>query len=135
MAPKVLFSEVRGVVTRGGAPVSGAIVEREYRWSWNKSTGSDRATTGADGTFTLPPMTKTSLIGSLLPHEAVIYQTIRISVNGKSHDAWYLIKRNYETNGELSGRPIRLKCDLGAEPHRTDVDAEGTGFFGVCDLQ
>ena len=135
MAPKVLFSEVRGIVTSGGAPVPGAVVEREYRWTWNKSTSTDRVTTGADGGFTLPAIAKNSVLGSILPHEAVIYQTIRISFDGKAHDAWYLIKRNYDTNGELSGRPIRLKCDLSVEPHRTDIDAEGTGFFGFCDLQ
>jgi hypothetical protein len=135
MAPKVLFSEVRGVVLNAGTPVAGAVVEREYDWRWNNSQGHDRAVTGADGAFRLPVIEGRSLLGSILPHEPVIHQKIRVVHNGQSYDAWATIKHNYTADGELRGRPIRLRCELTTPPRRVNIDSVGTGFFGICDLQ
>lgn len=134
MAPKVLFSEVEGVVTRDGKPVKDARVEREYLWAWNDSRGSDHAVTDATGTFSLPRITGKTFLGGLLPHEPIIEQTIRIVVDDQSFEGWIFTKRNYDQNGELGGRPIRLRCDLGREPALTETGVIDQGFFGVCTL-
>ena len=135
MGQKVLFSELRGVVLRNGAPVSGAVVERSYIWAWNKSRGSDRVVTDATGAFSLPAVTGRSLLGGILPHEPAIDQTIRIVHDGNTFEAWTFTKRNYDGNGELNGKPLRLNCDLSSEPNRTETGPAGQGFFGICELR
>lgn len=135
MGQKVLFSEVLAVVVRDGVPVSGAAVERSYLWAWNDSRGSDSTVTDATGTFRLPSVTGRSLLGGILPHEPAIDQTIRILHDGKTFEAWTFTKRNYDGNGELNGKPLRLHCDLSSEPTRTETGPAGQGFFGICELR
>jgi hypothetical protein len=128
MAKKCLFSEVQGVVLSNNQPVSGAVVEREYRWTWKGETGKDQATTGPKGEFKFPAIYRSSL-GSFLPHEPMVRQTILIRHAGQTYKAWMLDKGNYEENGELNGKPIVLVCRLETEPKRTGE------VFGICDLQ
>lgn len=135
MAPKTLFSEVDGIVTMGGAPVAGAVVQREYVWTWNKSTGGDSTTTDAGGAFRFSAIMGRSMLGSVLPHEPLVEQKIRISHGGQSYEAWIFTKRNYDANGELNGKPIRLSCDLGAPAQRTETGPSDQGFFGICRLR
>lgn len=128
MAKMVLFSAVSGTVLSGGQPVAGAIVEREYRWAWKPETGTDRTETNARGEFSLPAIARSSQMGSLLPHEPNVRQTILIKHNGQTYKAWMFDKGNYKSEGEI-GRPIIMICRIDSEPsHRGDV-------FGICDLQ
>ena len=39
MGKMCLFSEVQGTVLLNNQPVPGAVVEREFRWSWKDETG------------------------------------------------------------------------------------------------
>ena len=128
MAKMVMFSAVSGKVLQDGKPVAGAVVEREFRWSWKEETGTDSTQTNAAGEFRFPVIERSSLMGSLLPHEPIVRQTILIKHGGKTHKAWMFDKRNYRPEGEI-GRPIVMSCRLEAELHHTgDV-------YGICDLQ
>lgn len=128
MAKMVMFSAVSGKVLQDGKPVAGAVVEREFRWSWKSETGTDSTQTDASGAFRFPVIERSSLMGSVLPHEPFVRQTILIKHGGKTHKAWMFDKGNYKLDGEL-GKPIVMTCRLEKEPtHTGDV-------FGICELQ
>jgi hypothetical protein len=58
----------------------------------------------------------------------MVRQTILIKHAGQTHKAWMFDKANYDDNGELQGKPIRLTCRLESHPtRRGDV-------FGICEL-
>ena len=135
MGQKVLFSEVQGIVVRDGAPVGGAVVERSYLWAWNDKRGSDSAVTDQQGAFRVPVITGRSFLGGVLPHEPAVDQTIHIRHEGKTYEAWVFSKRNYDGNGELNGKPLRLHCDLSSPPKRTETGPAGQGYFGICELR
>jgi hypothetical protein len=135
MGKLYLFSEVEGVVVDGGAPVAGAVIEREYVWEWNDKRGSDRIETDASGRFKFPAITGSSLMASLLPHEPAINQKILIRANGQTYEGWISTKPNYTQNGELDGKPIKLHCDLKTPPKRTSTGGFNRGFFGICELR
>jgi hypothetical protein len=128
MGKKCMFSEVQGVVLHNNQPVMGAVVEREFKWTWKGETGKDQTTTGSKGEFRLPAIYRSSM-GSFLPHEPIVRQTILIQHGGQTFKAWMLDKSNYDENGELQGKPIRLLCRLETEPKRSGE------VFGICDLQ
>jgi hypothetical protein len=112
------------------------VVEREWTWVNRDQRGADRVVTGADGSFHFPSVPVRSLFAALVPAEPLIEQAIRITVEGRAHSAWEATKRSYAENGELGGRPIRLRCDLGAAPERTMVDDDITrSFRGICRLE
>ncbi len=128
MATMVIFSAVSGQVLQDGKPVAGAVVEREFRWAWKQENGTDTALTDAQGGFRFPAIERSSLMGSLLPHQPNVRQTILIKHGGKTHKAWMFDKKNYRAEGEI-GRPIVMTCRLESEPtHHGDV-------YGICELR
>lgn len=127
MAKMVIFSAVSGKVVLHGAPVAGAQIERSF--VWGDETGSDRTTSAADGSFSLPAIERRSFLSSLFASEPFTEQTVMIEHAGKRHKAWYFHKRNYRDNGELDGKPIRMRCPLEAEP------AKRGKVFGICELE
>lgn len=129
MGKMCLFSAVKGVVLDHGKPVEGAKIERSYKWMWKDQTGGDSAVTDVQGAFSLPAIWGSSFMGSLLPHEPLVRQTILIKVGDTSYDAWLFNKGEYAENGELKGRPISLVCRLEAEPARHGE------VFGICEPQ
>lgn len=124
-----LFSAVQGVVVHKGAPVEGAVVEREYFWHWKDKREKLQVKTAANGEFRFAEVTASSLLGSLLPHEPVVQQTIRITHKGQTYTAWAFDKGDYDANTELDGKPISLICDL-------DQPASHQGprerIYGIC---
>lgn len=122
MAKIYLFSEVKGVVVKQGIPVADAVVEQEYRWSWKDEVGTVQVKTDAEGVFRFPVVVRSSVFGSLLPHEPMIRQAILIKHEGNVYKIWMFDKGNYQENGELKGKLISLYCDL-EEPssHKGDV--------------
>ena len=128
MGKMVLFSAVRGTVLQDGKPVAGAAIEREFDCAWKSEKGRDSTTSDSAGAFSMPVIVRSSFLGSVLPHEPLIKQTITITHGGKSHKAWVLFKRDYEENGELDGKPIVMTCKLGTEPQRRGE------VFGICEL-
>jgi hypothetical protein len=126
MANRVIFSQVTGTVLDNGKPVAGAVIERQFEWNNEKLT--DTATTGAQGGFSLPPVTRqSSFMDRLLPSEPMVKQTILIKHAGRAYKAWFHFKRNYDDNGEI-GRPIQMTCRLEREPERHGE------VFGICEL-
>jgi hypothetical protein len=129
MSKMCLFSEVKGQVLSQGKPISGALIERSFEWAWKGEKGQDTTTTAGDGSFSLPAIFRSSLLGSVLPHAAFIDQSILIRHQGRTFEAWLSNKINYQENGELDGRPISLVCRLEAKPDNKDK------FFGICELR
>ncbi len=125
-----LFSEVQGVVLKGGQPVVNAQVKRYYTWAWkNDQRYQDETTTDAEGRFRFPAALESSFWGSWLPHEPQILQRIDIHVGEQAYRAWSLEKRNYRIQGEVNGQALILRCDLDNEP-TTHKD----GYFGLAAL-
>lgn len=129
MGKMVLFSEVNGKVLLDGKPVPGAAVEREAVWTWKKETLRDGTTANANGEFNLPAMTGSSFLGGLLPHEPVVRQTMTIKHGGRRYEAWLHVKHDYDTNGELDGKPIRMVCRLESAPQRRGR------IYGICEVE
>ncbi len=127
MAKMVIFSAVSGQVLLGGKPVAGAVIERDWKWAWKDEAGADRATTSADGQFKLPIVERSSFMGSLLPHSPMVRQTMLIKHEGKRYKAWMFDKEDYNNNGELKGKPIRITCRLETDPVRRG------DLFGICE--
>ena len=75
------------------------------------------------------PHINLSLLGSLLPHEVVIDQTMTIQHDGKTYKAWALFKRDYDNNSELNGKPINITCRLEKPPARRG------SVFGICEFE
>ncbi len=129
MGKMCLFSAVRGVVLDHGKPVVGARIERSYDWDWKGTKGQDETSTDAHGAFAMPALWGRSLLGSLLPHEPVVEQTILIQHGGNTYRAWMFDRHNYSENGELHGKAISLICRLEAE-----VTHHGA-VYGICEPQ
>jgi hypothetical protein len=110
-------------------PMSGAVVEQDFRWAWKGEEGRAQVKTDSDGKFSFPAINRKSFFGSLLPHEPMIRQTILIRHEGKEYKAWMFDKGNYKKNGELQGKPISLYCELEAPlSHKGEV-------YGICQLR
>ena len=133
-----LFSPVKGNVVLKGKPVAGAVIERSYDWAWKNQKGHDQTTTDQNGEFSLPAIYGTMILGSVLPHEPFIDQTILIKQDGKIYQAWCTDKRNYEEFGELAGmlkgKPLNLMCDLEAELKNHDFRTYGQ-YGGIAELR
>ncbi len=127
-----LFSAVRGVVLLKGKPVAGALVEQDYFWHWKDQRGVAVVKTDASGNFQFPQVTGASFMGSILPHEPVVEQTIRITYEGQDYMAWSHERGNYSANGELAGRSISLLCDLDRAPF---YKGPRDSVYGICELR
>jgi hypothetical protein len=124
----VVFSEVKGVVLDNGKPVPGVVVERFVMES--NQEGLDSTVTDARGKFSFKSIEKTSFsISRLFPHEVVITQKLFINSGNYKYKAWICVKRNYENNGELNGKPIDIICDL-----KNDYIDNNGKFMGMCRL-
>jgi hypothetical protein len=115
-----LFSSVTGVITLHHKPAVGARIVRTVKWH-NKDY-SDEAVTGADGSFTMPPMEGP---GRQLMAEFVAFQSIAVQYQGKTWPIWGLTKGDERLNHELidknnintDGMPIKFSCEL-SDPER-----------------
>lgn len=117
----VLFSEVNGQVVDQGKPVAGAIVTRYYRWSWLNREATDQTVTDNEGRFSFKSV-NTRSITALFPHQPYISQKLEIHIGKKVYEAWRTGKMNYDSNGELQGKPIDIICELDKEPEwKNDV--------------
>lgn len=128
MAKMVIFSAVQGQVLLAGKPVVGAVLERRFNWGWKDENGGDSAQTNAAGEFSLPLIERSSFLGAVLPHEPVIRQQIDLRHEGKTYEIWMHIKRDYERDTEGEGKPIRVRCQLDAQP------AKHGKVMGLCEF-
>ncbi len=116
MGGKVMFSAVTAQVVKGGKPLAGVKVVREYTWHWDDKKVQEETQSDGNGRFQFPRAEKSALLSSIVPHEPVISQIIRIHYEGKEYMAWNLNKHNYNDNGELHGKPLKFVCDLDDKP-------------------
>jgi len=116
MAKYVLFSPVSGKIVLADKPVAGATVTRWYRGGFSDKEGTDITTTDADGNFSFAPATFSSIMASILPHEAVIAQKMFVVINGTETLIYATVKRNYDINGE-SGQALSFVFDPTAQPN------------------
>ncbi|WP_338847662.1 DUF6795 domain-containing protein [Massilia sp. W12] len=131
MGGKVMFSAVTAQVVKGGKPVAGAKVVREYTWHWDDKKVVEETQSDSNGRFQFPRAEKGAFLASFIPHEPVISQIIRIHHEGKEFMAWNLNKHNYDDNGELHGKPLKFVCDLQDKPGAyLDKD-----IWGLCKPQ
>jgi hypothetical protein len=124
----VLCSRFEGVlVDKDGTPQPGIRLDRTWNWGWKNEQGSDFVVTDAEGRFALPLVTGRSMTVGFLSHQPSIDQEIK--AHGPAGDVviWYHQKSNYDANGELSGRPIKVVCRIDQDP------AAGGGlYYGTC---
>lgn len=140
MGKMYLFSEVRGTVLHNGVPVKGAIVQREYHWTWGKEDGKDETVTNERGEFAFPEITRRSLSATFILHQPVVRQHIRITQDGKSYIAWTYTKMDYDKSSETLSMyakyspVITIVCSLDKEPERK-VLGPAKDIFGVCEIK
>ncbi|MCG6943480.1 MAG: carboxypeptidase-like regulatory domain-containing protein [Thiohalocapsa sp.] len=109
-----------------GSPAAGVRLTRTWKWAWNGTTGSDSATTDADGRFRFPEATASGFFAALLPHESHIAQRVEADTPDGPITIWRASKRDYDSNGELDGRPLDLVCTLTGERMREGL------FISTC---
>lgn len=117
---KVLFSPVTGVVTKDGAPVKNAVVQRYHRLL--SDFAEDETRTNESGQFFFPSIQK-----PVFAFESKVYQHISIIHDRQVYIVWKFNKPNLSLNGELDGWAMHLLCDLG-EP---EIDHDLLGYHGL----
>jgi len=133
-----LFSEMKGVVTLDGKPVSGALLKRTAIPN-NDKEYTDNTTTDENGRFHFNKM-ETKMFSKFLPGESRVHQKVVIDYNGKQYIAWETAAASDVDKGELNESAdigtsreieINLKCELTAD--KTDkAGAYTTVISGIC---
>jgi hypothetical protein len=126
----VLASALDGRLLDGedGDPVSGVTITRSWSWGWANSDGTDKTVTDSEGRFHFDEVKGRSLTAKFVPHEPSVRQEITAELPSGTLTLLSLQKSNYETNGEMGGRPLRIAC-------RTDLEPDARGFFwGTCEF-
>lgn len=67
-----ICSDVGGRLTRGEQPAAGVVLTRNWRWALTDESGSDQATTDADGRFRFARVERRKPLRASFPHEPVI---------------------------------------------------------------
>lgn len=132
-----LFSEMKGVVTLNGEPVSGAVISRKATPD-NGKEYKDSTQTDAQGRFRFGVM-ETLMPGRILPGEKTVFQEVFIDHDGKRYLAWKAATNDVD-KGELNKRnaigtdkeiDIDLTCELNA-PETKKKGAYTTVITGIC---
>jgi hypothetical protein len=124
--PYVICSPLEGrLIDAEGAPVSGARITRS--WRWTRGEGEDGAVTDAEGRFRFEAVHGRRGLLDFLPGEVTIRQRFTADAGDGPQRILTIFKRDYDLNSEAEGRPVRLRCTLGAEP-------DFSGFHsGTCE--
>ena len=117
----VLFSAVEGEVQKGGQPLAGATLIREWVFAQDRVRGSDEATTDAEGHFAFPQVTHAYRKPWLFAQTMFIEQAIRVKSGATEWRAWSGSKRDIKAGTEafyepwaqaVPDGPIRVTIDL-----------------------
>lgn len=125
-----VFSTVEGTVLKDGEPVMGAVITRTY--SWKDEDISEEVSTDKSGHFKFNAAYQHSF-WSWLPHNPSILQFIKIKIDNEEYQAWGYQKGNYDENGELAGKNMKLKCEL-THPESKQPATDIKNFVGICEL-
>ncbi|MGI9282637.1 MAG: DUF6795 domain-containing protein [Endozoicomonas sp.] len=120
------FSRISGVILNNGEPVVGAKIIRETRY---EKTFSDQTVTDESGHFEMPALFVRS-IAKYLPQEFVVWQSMKIEVNGSEHEIWDAAKRSKEENSESRGKPLIVTCEL--SDAKRIIRVAGVSFITKC---
>ncbi|MFC1751081.1 DUF6795 domain-containing protein, partial [Pseudomonadota bacterium] len=132
-----LFSEMKGVVTLNGKPVSEAVIVRTATPDSGKEY-TDSTQTDAQGRFHFARM-EAFMPSRLLPSEKTVSQEVVIEHGGKKYLAWKAATNDVD-KGELNKRSaigtdkeidINLSCELSA-PETKKRGAYTTVITGIC---
>jgi len=121
-----LFSQMNGVITLDGKPVTNAKLVRTVKLS---KPDSDETHTDAQGNFEFPAKFTRS-IGKHLPQEFASNQDITVHHNGKQYKMWSAVKRTPDENSESRGKPLVVACELNSE--ETLIKVNNSPIFSLC---
>jgi len=124
-----LFSKTDGKIVLNGEPVAGVKIIRKS--IFQTKTKEEVTTTDNNGVFHFDASFTRSL-AKYMPLEGVITQKIIIQTSEKEHEGWTSVKRNFEENGELGGKPLDLVCELSQE-ESTFTRVGRHQIYGICD--
>lgn len=136
-----LFSEMKGVITQGGEPVSGAVVTRTAIPN-NDKTYTDSATTDSAGVFSFRKL-EANMFLKLLPTSIVVSQKVVISYQGNQYLAWQAGNTNGVDKGELNehdfiGTDKEVDINLQCELNSNETDKAGAYTLvisGICNWE
>lgn len=119
----VLFSAIEGDVRKGGQPLAGATLTREWVFAQDKVRGHDEAITDAEGHFAFAQITHAYRKPWLFAQEMFIEQLIRVRSGDAEWRVWSGSKRDIKPGTEafeepwaqpVPDGPIRVTIDLGS---------------------
>lgn len=126
-----VFSAVNGKVVQQGEPIINATIRRTY--TWDSKDYTDEVSTDENGYFSFPEKFESS-VWAFFPHNPSIIQFVKIQVENNEYQAWGFQKGNYDVNGELDGKPMKLLCDLDS-PKVTHKVNEFKNYVGICQIK
>ena len=107
MKQAVLFSAVEGQVVRGGQPVAGATLVRQWEFAEQKVVGRDETQTDATGRFHFDAVIHTYQPSRFFAQQTFIEQQIHVSAGGQEWAAWIGSKFDLDAGTEVSRRPVK----------------------------
>jgi hypothetical protein len=122
-----LFSQMTGVIYLNNKPVVRA---KLIRTADRDGAVIDEVFTDAHGHFEFPAVFERTMT-KFLPQEFVASQKIIVLYDGKEYELWNGVKRKPEENTESRGKPLIVKCELGAERNYKRIN--GSPIFSLCD--
>ena len=133
-----LFSEMKGVVTLNGEPVSGAKIVRNAVPN-NDKKYVDSTVTDSLGKFRLGEM-ETQMFLKLFPTQIVVYQKVIIEYEGQPYLAWEAGYTGGKNKGELNEYDAigtDKEIDINLRYELTDTESDKAGSYtlvisGIC---
>lgn len=109
-----MCSEVRGVITLNGKPVSGALIKRHLKFAY-KIEKEDEVETDSDGGFFLPEVKIESKIPSDIFSQESTSQHITVEYGGEEYDLWSSKLPSINEPSEYRKKLSSLKGELESE--------------------
>ncbi len=106
-----LFSPVKGQLTLRGKPLAGITVTRTFNFNWRNATCTETVSTDENGYFAFDERKGPLILGTFLPHETAVPQSISADYQGLRYPLWLNYKRNYDLMGEFSSLKKMDKLD------------------------
>lgn len=123
MEQAVLFSAIEGQVVKGGQPVTGATLTREWTFTGDGKRGNDTAITDDAGRFAFAVVIVPYQKSRFLAQQPVISQAIKLVWDGEERRVWVASKHDLlagteqhpqSSNGQAPDRALRVTIDLDA---------------------
>jgi hypothetical protein len=123
MEQAVLFSAIEGQAIKGGQPLPGAILTREWSFTGDGKRGQDSATTDAQGRFAFPVVIVPYKPARFLAQQPVITQLIKLSTQGDEWRVWVASKHDLLAGTEPVSGPSLGTASSVAIKVAIDLDA------------